>query len=261
MRKTVLSACVSVSFLILSACGVDSSQLISSIRGTLVPSTFDSEITSVTATNETSTQVISAVASDGTFSLALPKDHEWQLSVNCKSGSVPLVFPRADGRLDATFALSTTNADIDLGQIKATTGMGQVKVNSSALTAAECEGVCVDDSTSASVTCVTPTGDEGHSCGGGGKKGEGHRGPPPEFADGGRPDHAHGPPPEFADGGRPDHPHGPPPGFADGGRPPHPPRGPKSDAGERPTPRQHDASLPFAVAHQNPPRDVAGCEE
>jgi hypothetical protein len=125
-------------------------------------STFPSKASSVTAVDESGRRTTAGIAADGSFSLPLAKGHTYRLSVVQGTGAVPVVYPRASGRLDATFALRTNGAAIQLGAVRhyaaaPTSGFQVQKVTLSlgspdagAADPADCMD-CVDDT--GSTTC------------------------------------------------------------------------------------------------------------
>jgi hypothetical protein len=89
----------------------------STVSGTAALSTFPSHPLSMAATDETGRIVKAAIGSDSRFSLALTKGHTYKLGAVTDTGTVPIVFPRASGKLDATFVLKTNGARISLGSV------------------------------------------------------------------------------------------------------------------------------------------------
>src|SRR5689334_15179959 len=78
----------------------------STIRGTAALSTFPSAPSVVTARDESGSASIAVVDSQGNFALPLPKGHTYSIAFGDSGIHVPLVFPRAAGRVDATFFLN-----------------------------------------------------------------------------------------------------------------------------------------------------------
>jgi hypothetical protein len=88
------------------------------VTGKAVVSSFPSTVSSVTATDELGHTTKAITGADGTFALPLSKGHTYHLAVATAGGSVPLVFPRTAGRIDATFSLQTDGAMIPLGNVR-----------------------------------------------------------------------------------------------------------------------------------------------
>jgi hypothetical protein len=90
----------------------------STLRGTAALSTFSSSPTAVTARDEVGRVARATVDAQGRFSISLAKGHVYGVAVEAAGGSVPLVYPRVSGRLDATFVLKTNGAALDIGRIR-----------------------------------------------------------------------------------------------------------------------------------------------
>jgi len=88
------------------------------VTGKAVISTFPSTVSSVTATDEAGHATTANAGADGAFSLSLAQGHTYHLAVATAAGAVPVVFPRAAGRLDTTFSLQTAGAMIPLGNVR-----------------------------------------------------------------------------------------------------------------------------------------------
>jgi hypothetical protein len=87
------------------------------ISGSAALSTFPKGATGVAATDEAGHTSSVALASDGRFTLSLPKGHTYKLAFMTGTGAVPLVFPRHTGKLDASFNLKTDGAAVRLGTV------------------------------------------------------------------------------------------------------------------------------------------------
>jgi hypothetical protein len=90
----------------------------SAVSGSAALSTFPSTPRVLAATDETGRVLAARLAANATFSLALAKGHTYKLSLVSDHGSVPIVFPRQTGRLDASFVLRTDGARIALGVVR-----------------------------------------------------------------------------------------------------------------------------------------------
>jgi hypothetical protein len=91
----------------------------STIQGTVASATFASGAPSaVEAVDETGARTHVAVGTDGIFALVLRKGHVYRVVAVTPGGEEPLVFPRAGGRLDTTFRLSSGAAVVGLGTVR-----------------------------------------------------------------------------------------------------------------------------------------------
>lgn len=90
----------------------------STIEGTVVAGTFPGRASAFTATNESGDTLRTALDASGAFSMELPSNHHYRLSVETEGGTVRLIFPRTSNRIDDAFALTTTQARIALGSIR-----------------------------------------------------------------------------------------------------------------------------------------------
>src|SRR5262249_34168938 len=90
----------------------------STIHGTAALSTFPSAPSAVTARDESGRASNAAVDAQGNFELPLPKGHTYRIAFDGSGVVVPLVFPSATGRVDATFVLSTDSAALRVGQVR-----------------------------------------------------------------------------------------------------------------------------------------------
>jgi hypothetical protein len=90
----------------------------STIQGTAALSTFPSAPSAIAARDEAGRVRRADVDPQGQFALRLLKGHTYRVSLEGAAGSVPIVFPRGSGRLDASFALHTNGALLELGQVR-----------------------------------------------------------------------------------------------------------------------------------------------
>lgn len=90
----------------------------STLTGTLARETFPDEPRSITATNERGASIVTSVNGSGPFKLVLRKGHTYRLAVTLADGSVPVVFPRASGKLDPSFRVSGGAALVNLGTVR-----------------------------------------------------------------------------------------------------------------------------------------------
>lgn len=151
------------------ACTAKPSARESTVRGTVALSTFASTATAVSASNESGRVVRAPLDAQGRFALPLVKGHTYKLSVEGPSLGTPIVYPRASGKLDATFVLKTNGASIALGQVRyhAAAPASGFQVLSAALPSApagDCVD-CVDDANQVScddseVGSEAPAGDD-----------------------------------------------------------------------------------------------------
>ena len=152
-----------------TACSSAPREHTSSVEGTLTQASFPSAATTVIARNEAGASVRATVAPDGSFRLVLPKGHRYRLQVLRDSGELPIVFPRADGRLDSTFRVRGGSARVHLGNVRflATAAGTAFRVAPTQAPASECvDGLlrgtttaCVDDD--GKVECEGATADDG----------------------------------------------------------------------------------------------------
>ena len=91
---------------------------VSSVSGALATATFPSAPSAVEATDEAGAVSRTAPNAHGAFVLPLTKDHTYRVAIVTATGSEPLVFPRASGKLDTTFKIGTGAAKFDLGTIR-----------------------------------------------------------------------------------------------------------------------------------------------
>lgn len=113
--------CLAVGAALALACSGTSStsKPTSTVQGTVASATFATGAPSgVDAIDETGKRTHSALAADGVFSLTLAKAHVYRIVAITPAGEEPLVFPRAGGRLDTTFRLSSGAAVVGLGTVR-----------------------------------------------------------------------------------------------------------------------------------------------
>jgi hypothetical protein len=161
----------------------------SSVEGTVAASSFATTPQSLTATDETGATTEISLLPTGSFFSKLQSGHTYSLTVNTAGGSVPLLFPRVNGALDATFTVASADAVVELGEIQALNSMPSTGITvlgqALTITTDADAGAILDDTQ----TTVCLPGHE-HSGDGGcpGMHGANHH----------RPEHRGGP---FADGG------------------------------------------------------------
>lgn len=120
MRSAVfLIACTAV-VVASSACKKSSAKAdpTSTVQGRLATSSFAVAPTAVDAIDETGARTIGTVSPDGAFRLDLTKGHVYTLVVVSPKGDEPMVFPRAGGRLDRTFRVSSGAGVVTLGNVR-----------------------------------------------------------------------------------------------------------------------------------------------
>jgi hypothetical protein len=101
-----------------AGCGSTSSKTTSTLNGTAALSTFPASPVSAVATDESGHAVASAVGADGHFSLTLTKGHHYAVSFAGAGGDILVVWPRASGKLNTSFRLSTGGAHLDIGSVR-----------------------------------------------------------------------------------------------------------------------------------------------
>jgi hypothetical protein len=94
------------------------SKATSTLDGTAALATFPASPVSAVATDETGRAVAAPVGADGHFSLTLTKGHHYAVSFAGAGGDIPVVWPRASGKLNASFRLSTGGARLDIGSVR-----------------------------------------------------------------------------------------------------------------------------------------------
>jgi hypothetical protein len=157
------------------------------VTGTVAQETFSSPITTVSASRTDAPTVDAPVASDGTFTLNLPKGTGYRLDFTSASGGATLVFPRTGGAVEWRFDVASTGSSFDLGTVRQvgdprnlniTFAHSKVKKHGDG-GVDECDRdvECVNgqDPVTGAV-CVEDTKDQGLACKGGkgGKHGKGH---------------------------------------------------------------------------------------
>jgi hypothetical protein len=90
----------------------------STISGTAALTTFQAAPTAMAARDEVGRVVRGPIDAQGKFALPLAKGHTYRLALEGGGASVPIVFPRSSGTLDATFVLKTNGAALRLGQVR-----------------------------------------------------------------------------------------------------------------------------------------------
>ncbi len=119
MRNAVSLAVCAVLAVACSSSGSATKQTSSTITGTVASATFASGAPSaVDAIDETGARTHVVLGADGAFSLSLAKAHVYRIVAITPAGEEPLVFPRAGGRLDTTFRLSSGAALVGLGSVR-----------------------------------------------------------------------------------------------------------------------------------------------
>ena len=126
------------------------------LSGTAALAAFPVAPRSVTATDESGTVATSRLGTDGHFSIALPKGHTYKLALTGDHSSVPVAFPRASGKLDASFVLKSDGAAVRLGTVRYVpkmpdAGFRIVVTRTATPTAVDCVDCVNDDGT---VTCA-----------------------------------------------------------------------------------------------------------
>ncbi len=90
----------------------------SSVSGALSVSTFNAPPRSIEAVDETGKVVTTKPDSTGAFALILAKGHAYRLLVRMGSDSEPVVFPRANGKLDSSFRVTGGAARVNVGLVR-----------------------------------------------------------------------------------------------------------------------------------------------
>jgi hypothetical protein len=113
MRKLSLLAVFAI-----AACAAKSNPAPESVMsGSAALSTFPAAPTSVRLVDETGRASTAPIASDGSFSMTLPRGHTYKVSF-VAANDVPIVFPRQTGALDTTFSIKSNGARIALGAVR-----------------------------------------------------------------------------------------------------------------------------------------------
>ncbi len=137
----------------------------SSVSGSLVLASFPEAPTAVRATDEIGTIASSPLDAAGAFRLSLAIGHSYRLDVVSAVGTTPIVFPRALGRLDTTFRVSTLGAVVALGSVRrmdvaAPTTFALLSASDPADGADGADGECVDGYLAGTTTpCIDDDGD------------------------------------------------------------------------------------------------------
>jgi hypothetical protein len=120
MRSLVLATTATLVFLG-AACNSSSStkaDSTSTVQGSLSLGSFGTPPTGVDAIDETGQRTHIAPAADGAFRFDLAKGHVYKLVVTGATGEEPIVFPRAGGKLDRTFRISSGASVVSLGLVR-----------------------------------------------------------------------------------------------------------------------------------------------
>lgn len=88
------------------------------LQGTAALSSYPSTPRTVVATDESGRASRTAIAPDGSFTLALRRAHTYRVDVITDKGTVPMVFPRTSGKVTTTFALKSDGARLSLGAVR-----------------------------------------------------------------------------------------------------------------------------------------------
>ncbi len=88
------------------------------VIGSVALSTYRSAPQAIVATNEAGVAIRAPLAADGAFKVTLAKGHKYRFAVATATGSVPFVFPRTGGTLDAAFRVRSNGGAVQLGQVK-----------------------------------------------------------------------------------------------------------------------------------------------
>jgi hypothetical protein len=115
-----IALCLALTALTAAACSSSApSNPSSTVEGKVAASTFAlGAPTSVEAIDESGARTRAAVGADGAFKLSVTKAHVYRLVAVTPKGEEPIVFPRADGRLDKTFRVSSGAAIVALGNVR-----------------------------------------------------------------------------------------------------------------------------------------------
>lgn len=120
MRSAVFLTSCAALVIASSACTKSSTKAdpTSTVQGQLATSSFAAAPTGVDAIDEAGARTHGSVAADGAFRLELMKGHVYTLVVISPKGEEPMVFPRAGGRLDRTFRVSSGAGIVTLGNVR-----------------------------------------------------------------------------------------------------------------------------------------------
>jgi hypothetical protein len=141
----------------LAACSSTATPTTQTITGKLATSSFPESVTAVRAVGSSST-VEATIAADGSFSLTLPAGDRYRISMVSAVRESTLVFPRASGTIDTSFALEGAVASRDVGTVR--------YMHDAADHSFDCDNECTPGSTTSDGTvCVhddngsNPSGD------------------------------------------------------------------------------------------------------
>ena len=142
MISRICAALIAVHFL--TACAGSST---STVEGSTAASSFATTPQSLTATDETGALTEIELQASGAFVAKLTVAHTYSMAVTTAAGDVPLLFPRANGQLDATFFINSADAVIQLGEIRAVNAMptAGLEVSSQPLTETSTPAAATDD--------------------------------------------------------------------------------------------------------------------
>lgn len=185
------------SFAALIACAACSTTPESTISGTVDTSSFPGAVTSLTATDSAGVASTVALASDGSFTLALPAGETYSLALTVDGAAVPVAARRISptdmsAGYGSLFAVATDGATVDLGELRFVS-----LVKTQALTVGSDTIVDVEETCEAGLGAITGSaciGSEapvvcadsgmGHGDGDGdGHRGRGHHGKHPHDGD------------------------------------------------------------------------------
>ena len=155
LRLAILQA------LFLTACSSGPPQV---VTGRVASATFPYPVDTVSAVRAGRTVVATPVASDGSFSIAIPSGSRYRLEFAATVGRAGLVFPRALGTLDATFDVRGHQAAFDLGAVRFVGDPASHTYKTGPAPAGGADGECedgIDPSTGA--VCVDDE-EDGGSC-------------------------------------------------------------------------------------------------
>ena len=100
---------------LLAACSSSPPQV---VTGRVASATFPYPVNTVRAVRAGRTVVAAPIASDGSFSIAIPSGSRYRLEFAATAGGAGLIFPRTLGTLDATFDVRGHQAAFDLGAVR-----------------------------------------------------------------------------------------------------------------------------------------------
>jgi len=107
-----------VASLLAAGCASTTPDTTSTVQGHLVMAGFPAGTNAVEATDELGARQRVALTADGAFRLDLHKSHRYAFTVVHVAGNEPIVFPRANGRLDRTVSILSGAAVVDLGAVR-----------------------------------------------------------------------------------------------------------------------------------------------